>query len=124
MIKGIMGASGLVVDGGNTALPYVSQNDANTFQGLMRIRGSDIQYYENGTWNTLYSSYATVKLDAFATTAIEWVQRKMREEAELAKLAQEHPAIAKAQKSVERAQRNLETIKTFVTSESQSQTTV
>jgi hypothetical protein len=124
MIKGIMGNSGIVVDGGNTALPYVSQNDSNTFQGIMRIRGSDIQYYDNGNWTNLYTSYATVKLDGATEAAVRWAQRKMAEEAELARLAQEHPAIAKAQKSVERAQRNLQTIKTFVTSEQQSQTSV
>ncbi len=122
MIKGVMGVGGVIVDAGNTSLPYVSQNDVNSFQGFMRIRGSDLQYYDSGTWNTLHTSYATVKLDAMATTAIEWAQRKMLEEAEIARLAQEHPAMAKAQKSVERAQRNLQTIKTFVTSEAQHQT--
>ncbi len=121
MIKGIMGGNKVIVDGGNTALPYVSQNDINSFQGFMRIRGSDLQYYDSGTWNTLHTSYATVNLDATTLSAIEWAQKKMREEEELARLAQEHPAIAKAQKSVERAQRNLQTIKTFITSEQSAQ---
>lgn len=121
MIKGMMGVGGVIVDSGNTSLPYVSQNDVNSFQGFMRIRGSDLQYYDSGTWNTLHTSYATVKLDPMATTAMEWVQKKMREEEEIARLAQEHPAIAKAQRSVERAQRNLQTIKTFVTSEQPAQ---
>ena len=66
MIKGLTGGPGVLVSGGNTALPYVNQNSSDSFSGLLRIWGNDIQYYTNGVWNTLPSSYASVTLDASA----------------------------------------------------------
>ena len=74
MIKGISNGLGIIVNGGNTSLPWIASNDSNSFQGSLRLRGNDIQYYDNGVWNTLSTSYATVNLDASTIEIIEWAK--------------------------------------------------
>lgn len=113
MIKGLTGGRGIVVDGGGTALPYVNQNSSDSFSGLLRIWGSDLQYYQNGVWTTLPTSYATVGLDGSSDHAIKWVQDKMAyEQSERAsrdymkRRAKEIPALAKALEAIERAEAN------------------
>lgn len=111
MIKGLTGGAGVMVDGGNTALPYVSQNVNDSFSGLIRISGSDMQYYNNGCWTHLPSSYATVRLDGSAEIALRWVQDKMaHEQSERAsrdymkRRAIEFPTLQKALEAIERAE--------------------
>lgn len=111
MIKGLTGGQGVVVSGGGTALPYVNQNTADSFSGLLRIWGNDIQYYSNGMWTTLPTSYATVNLDSSADSAIKWAQSQMAYEASqkasrsyMERRALEIPALAKALEAIERAE--------------------
>jgi hypothetical protein len=116
MIKGLMGGTGVVVDGGNTSLPYVNQNSSDSFSGLIRIHGSDLQYYQNGAWINLPTSYATVRLDAGTETAISWAKAKQILEAEeLSKRwakerrAKEHPSLSIAWDAVIEAEANRDT---------------
>lgn len=111
MIKGLTGGPGVLVSGGNTALPYVNQNSSDSFSGLLRIWGNDIQYYTNGVWNTLPSSYASVTLDASADTAIKWAQAQMAKESSdkaardyMKRRAAQFPSLQKALESIERAE--------------------
>jgi hypothetical protein len=111
MIKGLMGSTGVVVDAGNTSLPYVSQNSSDSFSGVMRISGSDIQYYSNGVWTTLPTSYATVRLDPTTEGLLSWVRLKQTEEASrdqarrnLEAKAASHPALTKAYEAIKRAE--------------------
>jgi hypothetical protein len=113
MIKGLTGGRHVVVDGGSTSLPYVNQNSPDSFAGLLRIYGSDLQYYQNGAWVTLNTSYATVGLDGSSDAAIKWAQSKMAfESSEIAardymkRRAREFPSLQKALESVERAEAN------------------
>jgi hypothetical protein len=105
MIKGLMGSSGVLVDGGNTSLPWTSSNDGDSYQGMLRLRGSDIQYYDKGIWNTLPTSYATVKLDGSTEHLLQWVREKQKEELEFKALISDHhhPAVRLAQKNLEEA---------------------
>lgn len=114
MIKGLMGQNGVIVDGGNTALPYVSQNDSNSFQGLMRIRGSDIQYYDNGCWNNLSSSYATVRLDPNTESLLKWCEAQRTMAMRRTELAAKHPALEKALEAIQRAEENYDLLAKFV----------
>ena len=111
MIKGIMGAQGVIVDGGNTSLPYVNQNSSDSFAGVMRISGSDIQYYNMGNWQSLPTSYATVKLDASTESLLNWVRTKQTEEfsrkqarENLERKAKTHPSLEKAFEAIVRAE--------------------
>jgi hypothetical protein len=111
MIKGLQGGPGLYVDGGNTALPYVNQNSSDSFNGVMRIYGSDIQYYQNGSWVTLPASYATVKLDGSTESALNWAKSQMAKEGSdysarqyMKDRAKLFPSLQKALEAVERAE--------------------
>ena len=106
-----MGSDGVFVEGGSTSLPYVNQNSSDSFSGVMRIWGSDIQYYQNGAWVTLPTSYATVRMDS---SILSWVRNKQAKEAEqqkeleyLKRRAEEHPSLKKAYEAIIRAEERL-----------------
>lgn len=108
MIKGLMGADGVFVDGGNNSLPYHSPNSNDSFSGVLRLNGSDIQYYSNGAWNNLPTSYATVRMDS---SIMSWVRDKQAKEASdkaardyMVRRAKEYPGLQKALEAVERAE--------------------
>jgi hypothetical protein len=111
MIKGLMGSDGVFVEGGNNSLPYHSVNQGDSFSGLLRLSGTDIQYFNNGSWTTLPTSYATVRIDSGITS---WVRDKQareeeqkRELAYLKRRAEEHPSLKKAYEAIIRAEERL-----------------
>ena len=111
MIKGLMGADGVFVDGGNTSLPYINQNNNNPMQGMIRISGSDLQAFDGTTWIMLPSSYATVRMDS---GIVNWVRDKQTKEAEqkreleyLKRRSEEHPSLKKAYEAIIRAEERL-----------------
>ena len=111
MIKGLMGADGVIVEGGNTALPYHSPQQGDSFSGVLRLNGADIQYYSSGTWVNLPSSYATVRMD---NNILSWVREKQSKEAEqkkeleyLKRRSEEHPSLKKAYEAIIRAEERL-----------------
>ena len=111
MIKGIMGSNGVIIDGGATSLPYVNQNSNDSFSGLVRIHGTDLQCYQNGAWISIPSSYATVRLDASVDSVLNWARDKMAfENSEKASRnymksrAMQFPSLQKALEAVERAE--------------------
>ena len=96
MIKGLMGSRGVVVDGGNTSVPYVNTNTNNPMQGMIRISGSDMQVFDGNNWMTLSTSYATVALAPTTEEAIDWAKRKMQEEKDLHDRMIRHPGLKDA----------------------------
>lgn len=111
MIKGLTGGPGVIVDGGSTALPWTNQNPSDSFGGVLRISGGDIQYYNSGAWNSLASSYATVRLDASVEAVLNWARDKMAFEASekaarayMERRALEFPGLQKALEAVHRAE--------------------
>jgi len=111
MIKGLMGSDGVFVDGGNTSLPYINQNNNNPMQGMIRISGSDLQAFDGTTWINLPSSYATVRMDS---SVLSWVREKQTKEKEqqkeleyLKRRAEEHPSLKKAYEAIIRAEERL-----------------
>ena len=106
-----MGSTGVIVDSGNTSLPYVNQNSSDSFSGVMRISGSDIQYYSNGVWNNLATSYATVRLDTSTESLLQWCKTKQSEEFrekqaryDFERKAKTHPTLEKAYEAIVRAE--------------------
>jgi len=111
MIKGIMGSEGVFVEGGNTSLPYHTPSSSDSFSGVLRLNGSDIQYYNNGMWTNLPTSYATVRMDS---SVLNWVRDKQAKEQEqkkeleyLKRRAEEHPSLKKAYEAIIRAEERL-----------------
>jgi len=111
MIKGLTGADGVFVENGNNSLPYHSPSQSDSFSGVLRLNGTDIQYYSNGSWINLPTSYATVRMDSSITS---WVREKQSREQEqkkeleyLKRRSEEHPSLKKAYEAIIRAEERL-----------------
>jgi hypothetical protein len=111
MIKGLMGSDGVFVEGGNTSLPYHSPSSGDSFSGVLRLNGTDIQYFSSGAWVNLPTIYATVRMDS---NIVNWVRAKQAKEAEqekelayLKRRAEEHPSLKKAYEAIIRAEERL-----------------
>ena len=113
MIKGLQGAPGIIVDGGNTSLPYVSQDSNIPMQGMVRIWGTDLQVFSNGSWQLLSSSYATVRLDPETEKLLNYVRKQQQEEIELRALisGHHHPAVELAQENLNKVLDDLDRAK-------------
>jgi hypothetical protein len=109
MIKSLQGFGGVQVEGVyTTGVPYLNQNPGDSFTGVIRVSGNDIQYYNSGSWSNLPVSYATVKLDQETLDAIQWARTKRNEEMMWKSLANENKAVLIALDNLEQARRQLD----------------
>jgi len=113
MIKGLMGSTNVVVSGGNTSVPYVSQNNTNPMQGMIRVWGSDMQVFDGSAWTTMSTSYATVSLDQDTQDLLQWARAQRTMAMNRLTLAQNNPALMKALEAVKRAEENFELLSTI-----------
>jgi adenosylmethionine-8-amino-7-oxononanoate aminotransferase len=113
MIKGIAGSQGVIVNGGNTSLPYVNQNSSNPMQGVVRVWGTDLQVFDGSNWAGIASSYATIELDFETRNLLDYVREQRKEELEFKALISDHhhPAVRLAQKNLEEAMQAVKTAK-------------
>ena len=107
MIKGLMGRGCVIVEGGNTSLPYISMNTENPIQGMVRIWGTDLQVFSGIGWSTIPSSYATAELDNETIMLLEWARKKKREEEVLLSLPSDNPAVKIARENINRIKQEL-----------------
>jgi hypothetical protein len=114
MIKGLMGGNGLNVNGGNTSVPYVNQNNSNPMQGMLRIWGSDMQVFDGNSWMNLSASYATVELNGETQTILQWARDQRDRELARARLIENNPALENAYKAILRAEQNFDILAKFV----------
>jgi hypothetical protein len=96
MIKGLQGSAHVVVNGGNTSVPYVPINASNPIQGMLRVNGTDMQVFDGTTWIMMNTSYATVGLSPTTEEVIDWARRKMQEEKDLHERMKQHPGLKDA----------------------------
>jgi hypothetical protein len=96
MIKGLQGSASVVVNGGNTSVPYVNQNTNNPMQGMIRIHGTDMQVFDGSSWLNMTTSYATVALNPTVEEVIDWGRRKMQQEKDLHDRMKRHPGLKDA----------------------------
>ena len=114
MIKGLMGNQGVVVSGGNTSVPYISQNINNPMQGMIRINGGDMQVFDGNSWTTMTTSYATVSLDQDTQDLLQWARTQRQLELNRATLIANNPALEIAYRAVLRAEQNFDILAKFV----------
>ena len=114
MIKGLMGGSGLVVNGGNTSVPYVNQNNNNPMQGMVRVWGSDMQVYDGSSWLTMSTSYATVELNGHTQSLLKWVEAQRDIALKRMEAVEKNPALTKAYEAIVRAESNFDILAKFV----------
>jgi hypothetical protein len=96
MIKGLTGSAHVVVNGGNTSVPYVNQNNSNPIQGMIRVWGNDMQVFDGSSWLSMSTSYATVALSPTTEEVIDWARRKMQEEKDMHERMKKHPGLKQA----------------------------
>lgn len=114
MIKGLTGVTGIVVSGGNTALPYVAPNSNNPMTGMLRINMTELEVFNGSTWQQLSTSYATVSLDQDTQDLLMWARAQRQMALNRMTLAQNNPALLKALEAVKRAEDNFELLAKFV----------
>jgi len=114
MIKGLTGGPGLIVQGGNTSVPYVHQNVSNPMQGMLRIWGSDMQVFDGGSWLNISTSYATVELDQETQDLLTWARTQRTLEMNRKFLIENNPALENAYRAVLRAEQNFDILAKFV----------
>lgn len=107
MIKGLAGARGVFVNGGNTGLQYINQNSSNPMQGMIRVWGTDLQVFDGSNWCNINSSYATIELDSPTQAVLEWAKKKMTEEQLLLELPDDSPAVKLARQNINRIKQDL-----------------
>jgi hypothetical protein len=107
MIRAINGGGHVVVSGGSPSGPYINNYSNNTMVGMVRYQNSNLEVYDGIAWLQIASSHATIDLSGSANAAINWAMSKMAEEAQLEKLASEHPAIKAAYENMKRASEQL-----------------
>ncbi|CAB4125480.1 hypothetical protein UFOVP181_27 [uncultured Caudovirales phage] len=120
MIKGLNGLYGVEVQAGNLSLPYISLNHNNPLQGVVRLNGTDLQYFDGTAWMTLPSSYASVGLDSHTRDLLQWVQEERTKQFRREALAIQNPQLKPALEAIKRAEDNFETLERIVTSEQQN----
>lgn len=103
MIKGISAGPGLQVSGNSSSYPYISPGAQSA--GMVRYNTSSqcLEVYDGLSWLLMSSSYPTVEFDSQTRQVIEWAHTKMQEEQRLLDLAKEHPTVADALATRQRA---------------------
>lgn len=110
MIKGLSGGAYLNVMGGSTSVPYIGSNTSNPMQGMVRINGSDLQVFDGSSWLSMGGSYATVDLNPDTQNILEWARKKMNEESEWIRLAEQNKSVAIALENLNKAREQLMTV--------------
>ena len=113
MIKGLMGNHGVIVAGGDTALPYVNPNPNNPMTGMLRINNTNIEVFNGSSWQMVNSSYATVSLDAETQDLLQWVRTQRTLELNRQTLLKNNPALEKAYEALKRAEENFDLLSTI-----------
>jgi hypothetical protein len=108
MIKGLQGITGITVNGGNTALPYVGPNSSNPLTGMLRINGTEMEVFNGSNWQMLSTSYATVGLDQDVLDIVQWARKRRDEEQKWYELASTNEAVRIALDQLEQAKTRLE----------------
>ena len=120
-----MGGNGVIVNGGNTSVPYINMtssygsNSTNPMQGMMRISGTDIQVFDGTVWQNLSSSYATVELNGDTQSILQWAREQRDKQYKREQLIKDNPALQKAMEAIERAEANFDLLAKFVENDDQ-----
>lgn len=109
-----MGNQGVIVSGGNTALPYISPNANNPMQGMIRVNNADLEVFNGTSWQQLPSSYATVTLDQDTQDLLTWARTQRSLEMNRKFLVENNPALENAYRAILRAEANFDILAKFV----------
>ncbi len=106
MIKSIHSNSKYIsISGGGAPVStYISPGSMGA--GMLRWNSNmnQMEVNDGNSWIPLAMNYATIELTPEVEGLLEWAKRKQREEQEMTKLSQTHPAMKKAIDAVNLAQ--------------------
>ena len=122
MIKGISASSQWITVTNGTAMnPYIPHGGQGA--GIMRYNtiSNNMEVYDGTSWKEISNTFATVDLNYEAQEALRWARAKMVEEAEIKRLAKDHPAVKIALDNLERAKQQLDA--TIILSKEHEETT-
>jgi hypothetical protein len=117
MIKGLSGSQGVLVGGGNTALPYIPPNPSNPVQGMLRVSNTELEVFNGSSWQMIPSSYASITLDPDVQQLIEWARKKRSEDLECESLAKENSTINDLVNQIKEKQHQVKMIATLIKKE-------
>lgn len=101
----------LQVIGVSSTSPYITESQ-NPMQGVLRYMSGRLEVCNGAHWISI-SEHASFGLSLQANDALEWVQKKMMEEAALSRLAEQYPAVADAVNTVKLAEEKLQVVVTL-----------
>jgi hypothetical protein len=102
MIRNITSGPGITVSGSVYNAPYIDTTRASA--GMVRYIGGNLEVYDGSSWLPLQSSYPTIELDSETWEIVRWAQNRMVEEERMLELAKNHPTVADALATRERAE--------------------
>ncbi len=118
MITSIMGGQYIAVN--HNGQTYYN-NNSMPMTGMLRYHsGGRVEVYDGNSWITCSGS-ANITLSAEAERALTWAIKKQREDEELEKLSQNHPAVLAALENLRKAEEQLKT--TIILSRDEETTT-
>ena len=115
MINRLESGPGIAVSGYiGTAWPYISINQVNPMQGMLRINGQELQAFDNNTWINIPSNTAAVSLDNDTHDLLLWARTQRVIAMNRLTLAQNNPVLMKAWEKLKKAEDNFDILSKFV----------
>ena len=96
---------------GSATSTYVNNaNYMNVGDVRFNINSQQLELYTGQTWQSINMATPTVGLNDVAETAIDWVLKKMEQEKEAKRMAEQYPAVADALGAVREAEQQLKMV--------------
>jgi len=95
--------------GSQTAYPYVPSS-ANPMVGVVRVYNGRLDCFDGTAWVPMYQNSAYIDMSDKAKVVLMWAERKMREEEEIKRLAEMHPAVTEAVEMLKHAEERLQVV--------------
>ena len=117
MIDSAYGGKYLVVSSGRGYLPNVPANMCPAQGSLSSDSSGNMKIYDGQAWQSFGGGVMAINLDAHAISILDWAQKKMAEEQELAMLVSTNPTIKSIVDEMNKYKNQIEMIKILIKDE-------
>lgn len=107
MIGNISSSNGIEVSGTLPYIPYISINQSNPLQGMVRINGTTFEVFNGTTWSPFNQGQLSIGLDSETKELLEWAHTKKEEENLIEILLSDHPAVKVAKENLNKAKEEI-----------------
>jgi len=124
MIDNILSGSAYLNVASYSGSTYINGYAGLQCVGNMRYNTASqkTEVFDGNNWITLQSGSATVSLSIEAVSILHWAEKKMIEEQQLEKLAQEHPTIKSLVDEINKRKEQIKMVQTLLNSPSNNVT--